>query len=285
MGKISYKVLIKKMKKIILATDFSPVALNAANYAAELATAIKADLLLVHTYFLIETYSIVPSIVTAGELEYDVNMSMDELKKELVKKHSSLNIKTVVRRGTLINELKQLCEEIKPFCIVMGSQGASATDYRLFGSQTVNAMKDIHWPVIAVPGTATFSNFKNIGIACDLEYGIDHIPSEDIKSITSEFHASLHILNASSGKAGKTKIIEEASVLMDELSPMHHQFHFINEENDDKGIMDLVEKINIDLLIVLPKKHTLFEKWMNKSHTRKIVLNLNVPVMGLHFAK
>lgn len=273
------------MKTIILATDFSPASLNAAHYAADLATAIKADLLLLHTYFLIESYSVVPPIVTAGELEYDVSISIDELKKDLEHKYSGLNIKTVVKKGTLINELKILSEEIKPYCIVMGSQGASAMDYRLFGSQTVNVMKESHWPVIAVPDGVIFREWKNIGIACDLENGIDHVPAEDIKKITSEFSASLHILNSSLGQTEKTKIIEEASALMDELSPMPHEFHFINHEKDDKGIIDLAEKMNIDLLIVLPKKHTLFDKWMNKSHTRKIVLNLHLPVMGLHFAK
>jgi hypothetical protein len=42
------------MKTIILATDFSPAALNAANYAADLASSIKGDLLLLHSYFLFE---------------------------------------------------------------------------------------------------------------------------------------------------------------------------------------------------------------------------------------
>ena len=273
------------MRTIILATDFSPSALNATNYAAELSMAIEADLLLMHVFYLFEGYSEMPSLVTAGELENDARESIEKLKKDLQYKYADLNISTEIRRGTFIHELKMLSEKVKPYCIVLGSQGASAIDYRFFGSQTVLAMKEVQWPVIAVPRGTRFENFKNIGIACDLENGIDHVPAEDIKKITSEFSASLHILNSSLGQTEKTKIIEEASTLMSELAPVHHEFHFINSENDDKGIIDFAEKNNIELLVVLPKKHSLFDKWTSKSYTRKLVMNLHVPMMSLHFEK
>lgn len=273
------------MRTIILVTDFSPSALNAANYAAELATAIDADLLLMHVFYLFEGYSEVPALVTAGELENSARESIEKLKNDLQYKHANLNISTEIKRGTLIHELKIVSERVKPYCIVVGSQGASAIDYRFFGSQTVLAMKELEWPVIAVPRGTRFVSVKNIGIACDLENGIDHLPVEGLKKLISDFKASLHILNSSGNQSQKSKILEEASALMDELAPVHHQFHFINSGNNDIAIVDFAEKNNLELLIVLPKKHSLFDKWTNKSYTRKLVLNLHVPVMALHFEK
>ena len=38
------------MKKIIIATDFSPASENAIAYGTEMALAIKADLILLHVY-------------------------------------------------------------------------------------------------------------------------------------------------------------------------------------------------------------------------------------------
>lgn len=146
-------------------------------------------------------------------------------------------------------------------------------------------MKKIHWPVIAVPPGTRFNLFKKIAIACDLENGIDHVPAEDIKRLTMDFNASIHILNSTGRRGQKLKIIEEASALMDVLSPVTHEFNFISDEDDDKGIINFTEKNNMDLLIVLPKKHTLFDKWTHASITQKIVLHLRVPVMALHFSE
>ena len=52
------------MKTIIVATDFSSTALNAANYAADMALAINADLLLLYVYQLPVSYSEVPKKVS-----------------------------------------------------------------------------------------------------------------------------------------------------------------------------------------------------------------------------
>ena len=273
------------MKTVILATDFSPSALNAANYAADLATSLEGELLLMHTNHHFESDPEMPPPATQSELERDANEGIQELKKNLKHKYGNLNIKTKVGSGPLVKELKQLTDEIKPYCVVMGSQGASASDYRNFGSQTVQVMKQASWPVIAVPDGASFKTFKKIGIACDLKNGIDHIPAEYIKNLVHDFNASLHILNSTNEPEKQSEIIQEASALMDLLSPVHHEYHFINNSDNDNGIIDFTEKNNVDLLILLPKKHTLFDKWTQKSHTKKMVLHLHIPVMALHFTK
>ena len=45
------------MKTILVATDFSPAALNAANYAGDMALAIHANILLLHVYSIPVNYS------------------------------------------------------------------------------------------------------------------------------------------------------------------------------------------------------------------------------------
>ena len=52
------------MKTIIVPTDFSRISLNAANYAAEMASSINADLSLFHVCLLpITTYGEVPYLI------------------------------------------------------------------------------------------------------------------------------------------------------------------------------------------------------------------------------
>lgn len=130
-----------------------------------------------------------------------------------------------------------------------------------------------------------FTGFKNVGIACDLQNGSDHVPIETLKKLIVDFKASLHILNASGKENERKKIIGEASVLMDALAPVNHEFHFINGGEEDKEIIEFAETYGLSLLIVLPKKHTLFDKWLHKSYTRQLVLNLQLPIMSLHFTE
>ena len=55
------------MKTIIVPTDYSPAATNAVNYAADMALAIKADLLLVHIYQLPVAVADVPLALISVE--------------------------------------------------------------------------------------------------------------------------------------------------------------------------------------------------------------------------
>ena len=51
---------IKFMKTIIAPTDFSPISLNAVNYAADMAVSINADLSLLYVCLLPITYGEAP---------------------------------------------------------------------------------------------------------------------------------------------------------------------------------------------------------------------------------
>ena len=90
------------MKTIVVATDFSPAALNAGNYAAELALAIKADILLLHIYNIPVGYSGVPLTVNVEDIRKIADDNVNELKEQLVSKmEGKINVNAKIRLGTL----------------------------------------------------------------------------------------------------------------------------------------------------------------------------------------
>src|SRR6186997_2707506 len=102
------------MKTIIVATDFSPAALNAANYAADMALAIKADILLLHVYQIPEIYLEVPVAFSEEEMIYDAEKELMDLKKVLAARTAGkLHIGTKVLPGVFFPELKTVCEQMK----------------------------------------------------------------------------------------------------------------------------------------------------------------------------
>jgi nucleotide-binding universal stress UspA family protein len=112
------------MKKIIVATDFSPAATNAAKYAADLALAIRADLYLLHVYQIPVVYLEIPVALAADDIQDDAERNMKKLKEELLSKsNGQFQIETAVKEGNFYDELKTACEYIQPYSVVLGSQG------------------------------------------------------------------------------------------------------------------------------------------------------------------
>src|SRR5665213_2963184 len=107
------------MKTIILATDFSTAAINAAEYAADMALAIQANILLLHISEIPIAYLGIPVAATEDEMMKDAKKSLSLLKEQLMTRtNGKLNIKTEIDAGVFFHKLKEICEKIKPYSVV-----------------------------------------------------------------------------------------------------------------------------------------------------------------------
>ncbi|MDN3654227.1 universal stress protein [Ferruginibacter paludis] len=271
------------MKTIIVATDFSPAAANAANYAADMALAIKADLLVLHIWQVPVIFTEVPVTADIDKWLKESEANMSDLKTVLFKRtNGNVKIAAEIIEGDFFRELKNLCESIRPYAVVMGSQGTTSAERLLLGGHTVQAMKNLSWPLIAVPPGVAFYTIKKIALACDCDDVTDTVPVDAIKKMVNDFHCELHVLNTGKQEVYNSDTVFESGMLREMLKGLHPVFHFITNENTDQGILDFADQNNIDLLMVLPKRHSLIDKIIHRSHTKQWVLHSHVPVMALH---
>jgi nucleotide-binding universal stress UspA family protein len=271
------------METILFATDFSAASRNAGYYAAEMALAIQADLQLLNVFELPVSYYELPVAVNPLEMSKSDELNLQDFKKELEEKTAGkVKISTEVRIGSFFDELKSVCELLKPYAVIMGSQGSTAAGRLLFGGHTVNAMQHLNWPLITVPAGVQFSGVKKICLACDLHNVLNTIPLQEIRSLVNQFHAELHILNTGKKDAFTSGMISESGWLQEMFADLKPEYHFISSKDADLGIIEFCEKNEINLLVVLPKRHGFLEKLVYKSHTKELVLHSHVPVMAIH---
>lgn len=271
------------MKTILLATDFSAAASNAANYAADMASVLHADMFLLHVSNLPVSINEVPAVTTEEEMMRDAEEHISKLKEQLISRNGGkINIETEVCAGAFFLNLKEVCTHVKPYAVVIGSQGKSAVERMFFGGHAEYAMQHLTWPLITVPAGAKFSLIKKIGLACDLDHVVETMPVDEIKRLVCDFNAELHVLNTGKKEAYHPELVFQSGLLQEILMDLKPDYHFITHENTDEGIMDFAETNHIDLLIVLPKRHGLLDKLVHKSHTKQMVLYSHVPVLALH---
>ncbi len=271
------------MKKILVTTDFSQAANNAVHYAADMAMAINADIFLLHVVQTPIGYSDLPIAISLEDMMRTSENDMRNLQAEISERiKGKINIETEVAMGSFFNELEEVCRLIKPYVVVMGSQGKTATEHFLFGAHAANAVKHLNWPLITVPPGAAFSQIRKIGLASDLTKVVETTPIEEVKMLVNDFNAELHILNTGKKTVFDADIVFESGLMQEMTMALKPEFHFIDNENTDEGIINFAEKNHIDLLIVLPRRHNLLESIFHKSHTKQLVLHSHVPVMALH---
>ncbi len=271
------------MKTILVPTDFSPAALNAARYAVNMAKAIYADIFLLHVYQIPMSYTEIPLPMTEQDMIQGAENKMNNLKEELTAlAMGRIDFEAEVTTGIFFPELEAMCRRLSPYAVIMGSQGTTAADRFFFGGHAVYAMKHLMWPLITVPPKARFSSIKKIGLTCDFERMVDTLPAEEIVTLVNDFGAELHVLNTGKKEKFDPELIFSSELLERMLKPVKPEYHFISSRNTDDGIIDFADDNRINLLILLPKRHSLIEKLIHRSHTRDLVLHSHVPVMALH---
>lgn len=273
------------MKTLLVPTDFSPAAVNATNYAADMALALGADLYLLHVYQVPIAVTDVPLVlVSVDELKQEAHHKLARLKSDVehITSHK-LNIRTEARLGDVVDELQNTCEEISPFAVIMGTTGHSAIERTLFGSTTLSTVRNLTWPVICIPkGKEYGGGIKKIGLACDLQQVEETTPFPAITDFVKEFNAELHVLNVEPPIQPPAELAEQTAILGTAINELHPQFHFIAHKDIEDGINEFAEQNNIDLLIAIPKKHKLLEGLFKPSSTRQLVMESHVPVMCIH---
>jgi nucleotide-binding universal stress UspA family protein len=274
------------MKTIIVATDFSAVATNAMNYAADLAKEINASLLLFHAYQVPVSMAEVPVVlVSAEELRKDAEEKLAELKSAIGHITSnSVKVYLEARLGDVVDELETLCDHIRPFAVVMGTKGATGLEKVLFGSTTLVAIRHLTWPVICVPPGKEFGKgIRKVGFACDFKQVVNTTPTEQIKDLVKEMHAEFHVLNVDhKDRHFKASTPEESLMLHTMFEELRPSYHFIDHEDIERGINQFAEENNLDLVITIPKKHKLLDGLFHKSSSRQLVFESHVPVMCVH---
>jgi nucleotide-binding universal stress UspA family protein len=266
--------------------DFSPASLNAVNYAMDFAKSVKASVTLLYVCQYPVSINEVP--VSAQVYTYileDGQTRMEQLKKDLFHKYSDqVKIYTEIKEGNVTTMIEELCNQLKPFAVVIGSHGAGTAERIFFGSNTLAAIRHLTWPLIVVPTGAKFTSISRIGLACDLKNVVESVHAEEIKKIVTTFHAKLDILHVHKGqrKNFSDEEIEGSEWLNEMLLDIKPEFHFMNSDDIEEAINEFSEKNNLDMLIVIPKKHGLLEGLLHKSNSKQLAMYTHVPVMSIH---
>jgi nucleotide-binding universal stress UspA family protein len=278
------------MKTILVPVDFSDTSYNAAVYALELAKQIAAGkVVLYHAYEL--------PIIADGGLAIPLLVSVDDVKKSSTEALQSFKHRLLKNCGVLPFTIEiensyngvtlgiaETAEMLNASLIVMGITGGSAVTEVLIGSNTIDVAKHTKTPVIIVPANAVFKSIKSTLIASTLLNINDTMPVEAIINFLDETKSDLHILHVEHGEKNKGYLgTDFESMAIDTLFAGYKpKYHFVNNPHFAEGVNEFVDSNSIDILIVIPKKHSLFESLLNKSHTKMLAFHSHVPLMIVH---
>lgn len=261
------------MNTILVATDFSAAADNAALYAAQLAQKLNVAVTILHVYEMPISMNDVPiMMVSAEELKNNADRGLERVKELMQQNAPGVAIRTESRLGDIAAEMEEFCREQPPFLVIAGKHGASGVERFLFGSSTMSIIRHAHVPVIAVPEQVTECNIQNIALAVD-DPGIEK-QRPFIEKLVQQTGAGLHVVHV---KQHRNDAMQTGNLLQG-LQPQHH---IVTNEDFVSGMEHFLNTHSIDLLVIMPHEHSWMERVFFKTHTAELLEKIRIPILSV----
>lgn len=276
------------MRKILIPTDFSENAMNAIRYAVELFKYERSDFFIMHAY--------------ADEV-YDHNTLVsreifDEL-KETVQKHADVELKAILKDikeispnprhtykvlstfGTLIDEANDLVDKENIDVLIMGTKGKTDDRNLTFGSNTLQVLKYVKCPVLAIPNGCTYDQPKRILFPTDYLIPYKRRELKLLSTLTKSFRSTINFLHISDYENLSIRQEDNKSFLQGSLPDAALKFHRIGAKDLTKGINEFIQDHKIDFLVMVNSRRSYLESILYQSTIDKIGLHIKIPFLTM----
>jgi nucleotide-binding universal stress UspA family protein len=280
------------MKKLILLTDFSKTARNAANIAVEMAIELQLDILLVNSYlapFAIfaaegEGRSLLDSGLIASASEEGLKKEARRLRRIVNPKTQltpKINIETIATLETINQAIKSLTKSFDVQILVIGVH--ETTLPVIFSAIDLDQLlRQLKCPLLIVP-----KKFRNLKIN-DFVFA-SNLGEEDlavlnkISSYAKFLKFNIHVCHVSA-PVFVPDFLEEDKVRKFEhnvalLGQGNISFTNLKGKNIAKTLNEFNALTGADMLGIIYNPHSFGWKLFHDSHTAKLIRNQQLPLM------
>lgn len=270
------------MPYIVVATNFSHAAENAANYACQLAVDTFSDIVLLHSYTIPIVFSDTPTVAPVNEILADAEEQLTNTLKKLTAAYPQVNFDKIIAYGNIIDAIEEYSEKKgDPKLVVLGNS-YNPNNPAWIDSTLVDTFRNLNVPVLAVPSEYDYEKINKIGLAYDNIFEGSSIALVQLRELTEWINTELHVFYAQPEDTEATGINEQAKNVLQSANPLYHIY---KRENTDLAIYEFAATYNIGWLVLIPRKHSFFERIFKKSHTEKAVNNGYMPILAIHEQK
>lgn len=273
------------MHTILVPTDFSATSKNASRYAIDLAIAIGiSKIVFYHFYETVLVYTPTGKLdeeATVGPAKEKSIEELEEFIESLGTIPDSIEVDTFHGASSVSDGIVEVLELTNANLIVMGITPGGIVKETFIGNHSLTIAKKVKVPVLIIPPTAHFDHFENITFLSDFKEGEKYLPVEKIKGFLSHAHPKFTILHLLSHNETTADNHPAKSKLEQQFKEFNPVFNFVKSEHYTDDIIDYTLVNHVDILIVVPKFHSLIDAIFN-DHTKKLATHSKIPLLIAH---
>ncbi len=276
------------MRKVVVPTDFSENAFNALKYACQIFKYERSDFYLLHAYadevYLQDTVVKRSFLNELKEVTYQKSESELKRIKEEIHEYSPNprhRFRHISAFGTLTDEINDLVNAENIDVVVMGTRGETNDRTITFGSNTLQVLKYVQCPVLAIPEGCTYHSPKELLFPTDYLVPYKRRELKLLCEMSGSFRSNIHMLYINPIRKLSLRQEDNMNFLKGNLQKANLFFETTTEEDKTVAITKYIVHKDIDMLVMVNSRHSHLEDMLYQSTIDKIGLHIKIPFMVL----
>lgn len=268
---------------IIAATNFSTIADNAVTYAAGLAKATGAKLILFNSFSL--SVHSANSLITAESMQKQMDkaaLRVQVLASEIADLFK-ISVESICSYSFLEDELPAIIDQTNANLVVMGMAERSL-EQDLLGNTTTSVIKNLNIPILAVPENARFQNAKKILYACDTVSLSSIRRFSWIREVIGNLGSEIEFFSVDK-KLDEIREEQGKILLNSSIEKKFEDVKYIYKNVRSNAVIDEIKKeiknFEADILVMAPQKYGFWDSLIHRSKTRIMAAGLDIPLLSI----
>ena len=276
------------MKNILIPTDFSPASKNAIQYALRLFHDSSCTFHLLSVYKAWKYTSGDLMKASADESIYDILITESKTKLEqlIAKMENSCagedyTFKAISNYDVFTDAINKLIEAEFIDLIIMGTDGASGAQEKIFGSHTLRVIRNVNSPLLVIPINVKFRTLRKLLLSLDYSIDLEKATIQPLLDLFGNHSFSLEILDNIEPETPDEELRQKEMELKKAFEVYNPTFHKVSEVPFPEAISTFVQSMNIDMNILPVRKEEFLERIFG-SKLAKIIYTTEIPLFILH---
>lgn len=272
------------MKTLLVPIDFSKSTKSVLNYTIAIAKCNSSKIILFHSYQL-PILRKQGSMLSKNEIETQIVNNLKQAAEYIkLNNNENLIVECMPSYGNPVNEIKLCAKKNKVDLIIMGLLKSDSLEDNIIEDVSTTLINELKCPVIIINENVVFRDVKNIVLAFDYKEIKNKYSLSILNKFISLFKSHVFIFNIVKPQleciSSVSKVLNGTN-LVHELKDAAHSFHYSENEDVVEGINNFVINKEVDMVVMIPHKHSPLYNLYNESQTKKMILHTPVPLLIL----
>jgi len=270
------------MKTILVATDGSQAAQNACLYGAGLAKAFNARLILFSAYQQVAIpVAETPIVIGAEEMKIRTQQQLEET-ADTITANYSIPVDTFNQEGAAANSILETAASINADIIITGMKKSGKGIRRLVGDTITALLQTTPIPLLVIPEEVSYTSISTIALASDSDVApeTDAHLLDSFREIAERFHSKLYLVRVTKNELEETyEILNRPTRLSKMIGTCNPQYECMGGKDVTLALNSFISGHQVNMLALLPHKHSLLHRWFIKSITRSMIFETDIPLL------